>query len=342
MQHPTTSAIGNFGQQAHIYAFKTKGARGDSPGRPRDINNISNLILLCADCHHLVDYVEPEKYPVDVLRKFKEAHEDRIYRLTGIPNDRDTVPLVVKGQIAGRTMEISDDEMQHASAPNFIRVRDKITIDLTELPDTPDPAYSQAVTTAIDAKIEALGRVPPGKGGSRRVSVFGLAAIPVLVYLGSKLSDKWTVDVYQRRRTGENLWTWETGEGSARFVNRQLKQGSGGVALLVNLSGRNEPAAFGSRADDWSIYEITLEDETPSPLAIRSLADLERFKATYLRMLSSIREANPSATELHLLAAVPAPVAICLGMLRLPKVDPKLLVYDRDSRSTELNVALTI
>ncbi len=112
--------------------------------------------------------------------------------------------------------------------------------------------------------------------------------------------------------------------------------------MLVNLSGRNEPAAFGSRADDWSIYEITLEDETPSPLTIRSLADLERFKATYLRMLSSIREANPSATELHLLAAVPAPVAICLGMLRLPKVDPKLLVYDRDSRSTELNVALTI
>jgi hypothetical protein len=298
--------------------------------------------LLCARCHHLIDKTEPEKYPVEVLRKFKQAHEERIFQLTGIPNDRDTIPLVVKAQIAGRTMEVSDAELQHASAPNYIRVRDKVIVDLTEIPDSPEAGYFQIAARAIDARIDALERTPASKGGARRVSVFALAPIPLLVYLGSKLSDKWTVDLYQRRRTGANPWTWEPGEGTARFTDRQLKGGTAGVGLLINLSGRNGPDAFGARAENWSIHEIILDDDLPNPSAIRTLSDLERFKATYIRTLATIRDLHASAKELHVLAAVPAPVAICLGMLRLPKVDPNLIIYDRDHRTSQLRPLITI
>lgn len=337
MEHPTTSTIGNFGQQAHIYAFNEGGPRGASDGRPQDVNGIENLMLLCARCHHLIDKVEPQKYPVEVLRKFKQAHEERIFQLTAIPNDRDTIPLIVKAQIAGRTMEISDAELQHASAPNYIRVRDKVTVDLSEIPDSPEAGYFQTGARAIDAKIDTLERIPASKGGSRRVSVFALAPIPLLVYLGSRLSDKWIVDLHQRRRTGENNpWTWEPGEGSARFTHRKLKEGPEGVGLLINLSGRNGPDKFGTQAENWSIHEIILEDDLPNPTAIRTHSDLDRFKATYIRALAVIRDSHISAKEIHVLAAVPAPVAICLGMLRLPKVDPHLIVYDRDQRTSEL------
>jgi len=342
MEHPTTSTIGNFAQQAHIFAFKEHGPRGDGIGRPEDINNISNLMLLCHQCHHLIDKVEPERYPVDVLRKFKQSHEDRIYQLTGIPNDRDTIPLVVKTQIAGRTVEISDAELQLASAPNYIRVRDKVLVDLTDLPDAAEGGYFQAAMRAIDAKIDVLGRTPTGKGGSRRVSVFALAPIPLLAYLGSKLSDKWTVDLYQRRRVDENPWTWEPGEGNARFIHRQLTQGDQEVALLVNLSGRNDASAFGAAADAWSVHEITLEGDVPNPTAMRTRADLERFKSAYIHALAEIRSTHPLATQVHVLAAVPAPAGICMGMMRLPKVDPQLLIYDRDNRSPTFEVCLTI
>jgi hypothetical protein len=342
MEHPTTNAIGNFAQQAHIFAFKEHGPRGDSLGRPENINNIANLMLLCHPCHHLIDKVEPEKYPVDVLRKFKQSHEDRIYQLTGIPNDRDTIPLVVKAQIAGRALEISDAELQLASAPNYMRVRDKVLVDLTDLPDVPESGYFQAAMRAIDAKIDMLNRTPLGKGGSRRVSVFALAPIPLLIYLGSKLSDKWTVDLYQRRRVDENPWTWEPGEGNARFMHRQLAQGDQGVALMVNLSGRNDASAFGAAADGWSIHEITIEGDIPNPMAMRTRADLERFKSVYVHALATIRDAHPLLTQVHVLAAVPAPAAICMGMMRLPKVDSQLLIYDRDNRSATIEVCLTI
>jgi hypothetical protein len=342
MEHPTTSTIGNFAQQAHIYAFSEGGPRGSGEGRPEDVNGIANLMLLCPRCHHLIDKVDPEKYPVEVLRKFKKTHEERIFQLTGIPNDRDTIPLIVKAQIAGRTMEVSDAELQHASAPNYIRVRDKVIVDLTEIPDSPEAGYFQTVAQAIDARIDALERTPAGKGGARRVSVFALAPIPLLVYLGSKLSDKWTVDLYQRRRTGTNPWTWEPREGTARFTHRLLKTGTEGVALLINLSGRNGPDVFGAQAESWSIYEIILESDLPNPTAIQTAADLERFKSTYIQALASIRDGHPSAREIHVLAAVPAPVAVCIGMHRLPKVDPSFIVYDRDHRTSQLRPAITV
>jgi hypothetical protein len=47
-------------------------------------------MLLCGECHHLVDVVHPERYPVEVLKKFKQEHEDRVYALTGLSKDRDT------------------------------------------------------------------------------------------------------------------------------------------------------------------------------------------------------------------------------------------------------------
>jgi hypothetical protein len=59
-------------------------------------------------------------------------------------------------------------------------------------------------------------------------------------------------------------------------------------------------------------------------------------------MLATIRSEHPLEKELHVLAAVPAPAAITLGLMRLPKVDPLLRVYDRDNRCGGLAPAFTI
>src|SRR5262249_25922627 len=68
-QHPVTGTPGNFSEAAHIVAFRVGGPRGDAP-RPEDVNDFANLMLLCADCHHLID-TEPGNYPVDLLREYK-------------------------------------------------------------------------------------------------------------------------------------------------------------------------------------------------------------------------------------------------------------------------------
>ncbi len=120
LEHFPTEAAGNFAEQAHIYAFNRAGARGRGRGRPDDINELSNLILLCGACHHLVD-TRGDEYPVSVLRKFKRDHEDRIFELTELSKDRGTVPLVLKGRVAGRPVDVSDEQMQAAVGANYLR-----------------------------------------------------------------------------------------------------------------------------------------------------------------------------------------------------------------------------
>lgn len=289
-------------------------------------------MLLCKECHTEVDTERPDDFPVDVLRKFKSDHEARIYRLTGLSKDRDTVAVLMKAQIAGRSMDIADDEMQSAVAPNYLRTRETVEIDLTKLPDRADTTYWQAACSAIDSDIDRLKNVKSRENRTLRLSVFALAPIPLLIYLGSKLNDKQDVDIYQRHRIPET-WTWQEGPGDAQFVTRKLTNEGKNVALLVNVSGTNTVEIVTKTIGESEVYKLTLDGLAPSLTVLRTRADLDRFSAAYMHALAIIRANHPTLEKLHLFPAVPAPVAIIMGRNRLPKVDPPLLAYDRDQRA---------
>jgi hypothetical protein len=332
LEHYPTETVGNFADRAHIWAFKKRGPRGSAPGRPVNINALQNLILLCKDCHDLVDKKKPADYPVDALQKFKREHEDRIFSLTSIAKDRDTVPLVLRGLVRGRPTDVSDEEMQEAVAPDSLKRRDKIDCDLTGLPDTPDDGYWPQACKIIDAKIDALGRLEPRPGRALRVSVFAIARIPLLIYVGSKLSDKMEVGLFQRHRLPES-WRWKDGVGEMRYITRRLDASPSprSVTLFVNLSGRNSMQDLPEELRDGAAYELTLDGIEPSLFFLNTRGDLERFTFEYHRATSWIRSAHPEL-KLHLFPAVPAPAAITLGRSRLPFVDPKLVVYDKEAR----------
>lgn len=344
LEHYPTETVGNFAEQAHIYAFQEGAARGRESDRPADINCLGNLILLCPECHHLVDSVEPGSYPVATLKKFKREHEDRVFALTQLSKDRDTIPLVLRSLVHGRLVDISDEEMQSAVAPNYLKHRQKVEIDLTSVPDAPNEAYWRTASATIDRKIEQLYALEPRQDRTLRVSVFALAPIPLLVHLGSRLTDKMDVDLYQRHRDPET-WAWKDGPGEARYITRRLADGSpaGPVALLANLSGRNPLNALpGELREQATVYELTLAGQDPTPLFLNTPGDLARFAAEYTRALATIRQAHPDLDRLHLFPAVPAPVAVTIGRVRLPKVDAPLLVYDRDKRAGGFAAALEI
>jgi len=335
LEHDPTEIAGNFAEQAHIYAFSADGPRGHVSGRPDDINDLANLILLCPECHHLVDAVRPNDYSVEALKRFKRDHENRIFSLTELSADRDTVPIVVKGLICGRPVDISDEEMQAAVVPNHLKQRQRISIDLTTIPDSPDEAFWTTAARTIDLHIAQLYGLSPQPGRTLRVSVFALAPIPLLVYLGSKLSDKMAVDLYQRHRDPES-WSWQEGPGAALYSTQCIgERPSGGpVSLLLNLSGTNRSDTIpGSLRNRGSVYELTLVGQDPSPLFLRTRGDLDRFTHEYIRFLATIRQAHPGIDVIHVFPAIPAPVAITLGRARLPKVDPVLEVYDHDARA---------
>lgn len=65
------------GEIAHIVADSRQGPRGDSPLTDKERDHHDNLILLCRNCHKVVDS-QPLTYSVSVLRAIKADHEGRI------------------------------------------------------------------------------------------------------------------------------------------------------------------------------------------------------------------------------------------------------------------------
>jgi hypothetical protein len=64
------------GRECHIVAQAPLGPRGSSGSR-HDIDGYDNLILLCANCHAVVDG-QPDTFAPEELRHIKSAHEQRV------------------------------------------------------------------------------------------------------------------------------------------------------------------------------------------------------------------------------------------------------------------------
>lgn len=64
------------GEIAHICAASPNGPRYDASMTDDERRDYANLILLCGDCNKIIDG-NPEKYPVGLLREWKQIHESR-------------------------------------------------------------------------------------------------------------------------------------------------------------------------------------------------------------------------------------------------------------------------
>jgi hypothetical protein len=171
--------------------------------------------------------------------------------------------------------------------------------------------------------------------------VFALAAIPLLAYLGSKLSDKVRVDLYQRHRNPES-WNWHSGAGNTYFDHQKVKNGSAEVGLIVNVSGTIARDTIDSVAKDMTLYQLGVTGQPATPLVLNTPNDLDRFVVAYVTALEAIRAGHPGLTRLHVFPAVPAPVAVALGRHVLPKVGPQLIIYDQDKRSKTFSPAIVL
>ncbi len=328
LYNPVTGLAGNFAEFAHIIAFSPSGPRAKTHTRPKVINSISNLMLLCPVCHKLID-TRPDLYPVEVLRiHHKELHEKRVFRLTGLSGTNVTTVIKVVARIRGQDVNIPDSDVDESLYPRFCEKDSICNIDLKTHGDL-TPGNMQGAANSIFENIQRFNGLSYGGCGVGHVSVFALAPIPLLVHLGSNLSTKVTTDLYQRHRDTKS-WKWKTGGKSLRYSMslKQKGQDKSKVALIVSVSG---PITFGSLPKSigaaYSIYEIKAGN--PQTDILRTREDLELFRRKYEAWQGQIMQKHDGKVKkVELFAAVPAPIAIMLGWARLPQVSPALRVYE--------------
>jgi hypothetical protein len=334
-EHPLTLQGGTFSEHAHIVAFSELGPRGLDGARPDDINSPDNLVLLCATCHKLIDD-RPADYPRALVEAFKRQHEDRIAHVTGLGPDVQTSVVQVKARIAGSAVDIPAPHIYEAVSPRYPVDKRGYVIDLTAYGEENRGEYYKLASQEIERQIARVYDPGMDVERTRHISLFALAPIPLLTFLGSCLSNKIAVEFHQRHRTGDQPWKWETDGEPARYEVRKLRSGKdqAQVALILSLSGAVNEKSLPAEIDKrFSIYEIALADQTPNVDFLRQRRDLEEFRIVYRNFLSTLMKDHPDVKELHLFPAVPAPVAIACGHDLLPKVHPVLLVYDYDKKT---------
>lgn len=342
LEHHLTLVLGNYAQAAHIVAFSRQGPRADASLSASYINAPDNLMLLCQRCHKLIDD-RPVEYTVDWLKLHKGRHEDRIHHLAGISADLRTTVVRLTARIAGRAPTISFAEIAEAVNPRYPADRRGVVIDLTKIAKTGEELLELG-TTEIRTALARLTAAGLDGDSTEHLSVFALAPIPLLVFLGRELSDKQQLDLFQRHRDADN-WKWKETGAAAEFELRQVRPGDrlDRVAMCLSLSGRIDIGALPPLIDsEFAVYEIVLANRPQNPMFLERRADLQNFRRTYVAALRQIVGTHPELTKLHLFPAVPAPVAIVCGHALLPKVDPTLLVYDADKTKGGFKLALTV
>lgn len=327
-----TLSQGNFAEVAHIIGSSKDGPRGTEESEELQID-FSNLMLLCQRCHKEIDD-RPEKYPIELLRTWKQEHEDRIEIQTSYPEDihKSTV-LLFSVNIGDRTVPINPEAVRNAMFPKFPTDLKGIKIEEKHFDRLGTPEQWQTFAeTRIKRKI--LRYLDEGIDDIKikHLSVFGIAPMPLLMYLGKCIGDTVPTDIYQSHRNIENTsktWSWqsEASVGSSYDISCEREGQSEIVLLKLAISDAiNFDKYENIVSDNCSIYQITVSE--PSPHFLTAKKQLEFFSYEYRKLLNQIQEKHGKKCKIMILPAVPVSIAIECGRVILPTKDPGIYVCE--------------
>lgn len=322
----------NISNYAHII--------GDSPDGPRgnELSKIlskdpSNLILLCPECHDLIDSKSGEKkYTVEVLKSMKKEHEERIDFLTGIcPNQKSLV--VAYGPKLGQ-----DNQLFQKDVLNNIILPERYPLDLNpielHMKNTALDESMQVYWQTEQLQIETLCRDKVIKtlesGACSHISLFPLGPQPLLIKLGTILNDRYNVQVYQKHREPDT-WRWLENRSSNNIIVEEPADKSKEPILIIALSTQAIKARvlqrFGANASIW-----TITCDIPGNDMMESKYQLEQFRMAARKVMDDIKSSNLENLDLKIFMAAPASCAVELGRIRMPKADSKWVIFDYSNK----------
>jgi SMODS-associated and fused to various effectors sensor domain len=341
-QDDVTKAEFNKAYIAHIIADKPDGPRGDPVLSVRLKADLSNLMLLCDPHHRLADVADVAGHPVDLLRAMKAEHEERIARISGIGNDRQSEVLLYGANIGEHVRLPAFREAALAMLPEWYPARDRATtlglLNSWQHDHEPEfwSAEAEQLRRGFAESVRPLlrGAAPP------HLSVFALAPQPLLMLLGMLLCDLAAVEVYQLHREPAG-WAWQA-DGEAQPLHIVApREIAGPPALVLALSGTvvedRIRSALGPSATIW-----TVTIDRPNNDYLKTRGQLQEFRERLRGLLDRIKATHGQGEILHVFPAAPAAVCVELGRVLMPKADVPLRVYDENKRLGGFSHALDL
>lgn len=334
----------NASQIAHIVADSPQGPRGHAVDSTRLAKDVSNLMLLCPTHHKLVDSKEHEaRYTREALEKMKEVHEHRIELMTSLHGDNRTQMVTYWVNVGEKRHFMSDQLLVEAVLPGGypVAVRPmELGAANNRITDT-DEVFWRSERLQLSRQFDQLLKpnlgVQPG-----HFSVFAVAPQPLLIYLGSLLSDLVPAEVYQLHREPQN-WAWRLYEESKHPMPYLSRSGDpqGHPCLVVAISAEVARArieeALGPSLDLWTI-------SLPGPHndVMQSREQLAVFRKIAREALEGLSQLHPDATDIHVFPVAPVSACIELGRVIQPRACLPLMLYNQTSVSAGFSQAFRI
>lgn len=348
-QSSTTKESVQIGEKAHIYGFSSLGTRGQAVDRDsKKINDIENLILLCPECHEVIDHdKEMNRYTVEAVKQIKKDHEERIELVAGIPA-KNKSHVILLGSSIGEGISIINKN----DAYNALFNEKRLPADDYPIVITTRTPYTDAEKDYWKVEIDNLekqynDRIKPLliDEHDNSFAVFGLAPMPILIKMGVLITDQHVVDVFQLHRDTKS-WEWNSSKSPHplhfKIVPPTINDKK--PVLVISISGTIIPDRVTSViGDDCSIWEITTEGSEPNNDNIKTKDDLAAFRDCIRAALEEIRKSyGKSETILSIFPAMSVSCSLVLGLCRMPKSDLPWKIYDQNPKQQAFVETITI
>ncbi|WP_256760895.1 HNH endonuclease [Cohnella sp. WQ 127256] len=326
-----TQAEFNQAYIAHIIADRPNGPRGDETLSPLLGTDISNLMLLCDSHHRLIDRADVEGHPAELLQEMKSQHEERIEMVTGIIDNMNSHVLHYGSNIGDRQYPVRWE----LTVPALLPFRYPVTHSAIELSwknstfyDNEEIFWRMELTNLrrqIDIKIKPLFMT----GELRHLSVFAIAPQPLLIALGTMLTDLCPADVFQLQREPVQDWKWDQYQDNFELIVMEPIEKHQTVALNFSLSATIAPDRITRvLGDQTSIWTVTIPE--PHNDFMKSKEQLMMFRMFMRKLLNKIKHQHGDDTSIHVFPAMPVSTAIELGRVWMPKADLPMYIYDEN------------
>ena len=342
----------NISEKAHIYSFSDDGSRGNR-GIPKEkIHDLSNLMLVCHECHKTIDSEKDGgRYSAEFLQQMKRRHEERIEIVTAIPDDKKSHIVLYSENIGDQSSPLAFETTAPVLFPRRYPAEHR-AIDLGTVGSSfteKDDIFWDAARLNLETKYHQRIRQRLASGDIAHLSIFARAPQPLLILLGALLSDLSSTDVYQLHREpsdeedGEGTWRWpDLDEGlDTEFIVEEPTDFSSHPALVLSLSAPiTSDRIKAILGDKVSIWNVTI----PSPNSdfVKSRRQLSSFRSRIRPLIDRVKTQHGQDTTLHVFPAVPVSVAVELGRIRMPKAHMPWKIYDQVNARGGFVPALTI
>lgn len=334
--HHVTKENVNLAEKAHIYAFSEGGKRFSRLLPRTKINDIDNLMLVCENCHKLIDSPNTN-YRADELIAMKKEHEERVAKLVSIKPDLQSEIVIYCANIASSLIKIDDYIAIESITPEFYPARPvplKFSPDL-HLYDS-EPNY----WSVMAQDLERVFAINEPALRNKHISLFAVAPQPVLFKLGTLLNRNYNVDVRQPQGSIAK-WRWRQTEKTFSLEHITLPElvPQNHVAFTIELTAQLSEDELRGVFGECAIHRIT--SSACDPQIIKSRSDLEAVMTLYRSTLNEIRLSYGPEIKILFLLLSPASVSIEAGR-QLMKGDPLIAVYDRNYITKEWKEALVL